>query len=98
MTVPRRSRLPETSVAHDVPFAVDDVEPDAVGLAQLEADPGVTRVAQSQTGEKTLSMRGARIGLGSIFSPCVTANAAAVPPSNATTSRVESKRGNAPRV
>src|SRR5712691_13425379 len=57
-----------------------------------------TRVWQSQTGEKTLAIRGARIGLGSIFRPCVTANAAAVPPSSATTSRVERTRGNPPRV
>ena len=67
------------------------------GFRSLKRIPA-SREPQSQTGEKTLSMWGARIGLGSIFSPCVTAKAAAVPPSNKTTSRVESTRGNAPRV
>ena len=54
--------------------------------------------AQSHSGEKTFWIRGAVIGLGRVFRPCVTANAAAVPPSNATTSRVERNRGTAPQL
>ena len=57
-----------------------------------------TRVAQSHWGEKTFWTRGAVIGLGRVFRPCVTANAAAVPPSNATTRRVERNRGTAPQL
>src|SRR5207253_6422210 len=51
-----------------------------------------TRVGQSQTGEKILSTSVLRTGLGSSFSPSVTANAAAVAPSRATTSRKGASR------
>src|SRR5688572_13345223 len=55
-----------------------------------------SRVSQSprQTGENASVTRGAMIGEGTSFSRSVTANAAAVPPSRARTSRVDRRRGN----
>ena len=96
MTSPRRSAHAGHERAHDVAVASTISSRTRSGLRRRNWI-AATRVAQSQTGENTFAMRGARIGLGSIFSPCVTAKAAAVPPSNATTSRVESNAGHAPR-
>ena len=55
------------------------------------------RVRQPQTGEKIESTRVLVIGLFWSFSPSVTANAAAVPPSRPTTSRVERIRATSGR-
>ena len=51
-----------------------------------------TSFSQLQTGEKSLSTCVLLIGLFSSFSPSVIANAAAVPPSRPSTSRIERRR------
>ena len=54
-----------------------------------------TRCEQLQTGEKTFATRVFVIGLGSSFSRSLTAKAAAVAPSSASTRTVGAKRVNA---
>ena len=58
VTVPRRSRRPGTSVRTTRPAAVDDLEPDAVGLAQPELDRRDPR-RQSHSARRPSAIRGA---------------------------------------
>src|SRR3954470_20260329 len=55
---------------------------------RIEKSMCAARVAQRQTGEKTLSTRVCEIGLGSSFRRCVTARAVAVATSKSSTSTV----------
>ena len=95
MTVPRRSRLPGTSVRTTVPLPSTISSRTRSGLRSLNRIDA-TRVTQSHSGEKTFWTRGAVIGLGRVFRPCVTANAAAVPPSSAIDEQGREEPGHGP--